>query len=328
MKTIVIIAETKAWQKAQSSGQYTQSTIDSTLEEIGFIHCTSPEQTIATAIRKFADRDEDLLLLLIDTDKLKSPLKYEAPPSGSPGVYPHIYGPLNVDAVYEVVPLGKDLISGTYAEPEALMLAMESIACSIVIGPEPNLSRRTIELSRKLKQGHETLFTLQDGVYHPHVSLYMLQLKVADLTKAEVLLHDIAVKTPRLDLVSTKYCQAQAYIDVEYERTKQLKDLQITVVNAFNPIRDGMRAKDKARMLESTGEARENLEKYGWRSVGQSYRPHLTLTRFANEKPIDVSNLPSFSDFSGGYQSMGLYRMGDNGTCARLISKIDLEGAA
>lgn len=48
-----------------------------------------------------------LLVLLIDAEKVDSEIKYEAPSSGRGDTYPHIYGPLNVDAVYDIVPLIK-----------------------------------------------------------------------------------------------------------------------------------------------------------------------------------------------------------------------------
>jgi uncharacterized protein (DUF952 family) len=43
------------------------------------------------------------VLLVIDAGKLTAPLRYEAVP-GEPAPYPHIYGPLNPDAVVEVRP--------------------------------------------------------------------------------------------------------------------------------------------------------------------------------------------------------------------------------
>ena len=109
MKTIVIIAERKKWEATQVANEYVQSTIDSTLKEVGFIHCSTPDQTLEIANRRFADRD-NLVLLFIDTDKVKAPVKFEGALSGRAGTFPHIYGPLNVDAVYDVKPLkkGKD----------------------------------------------------------------------------------------------------------------------------------------------------------------------------------------------------------------------------
>lgn len=100
MKTIIITSTLDLWHKAQGTGEYTQSTIDSTLDEVGFIHATSPDQTIAMLNRHFTNRD-DVLLLVVALDKVKSEVKFEASLSGKGGLYPHIYGALNTDAVID-----------------------------------------------------------------------------------------------------------------------------------------------------------------------------------------------------------------------------------
>jgi len=107
MTTIVAIARREAWELALKTGEYTQSTITSSLAEVGFIHCSFPDQTIDIANRHFKNED-DLVLLLIDESKVKAPVKHEGALSGRAGTFPHIYGPLNVDAVYSVVTLKKD----------------------------------------------------------------------------------------------------------------------------------------------------------------------------------------------------------------------------
>lgn len=106
MKTIVIISQQTLWAQALTKGEYTQSTLDSTLEEVGFIHCTFPNQTM-DVLPRFKDR-EGVVLLLIDADKVAAPIKYEAALSGRAGTFPHIYGALNTDAVYKVLPLEKN----------------------------------------------------------------------------------------------------------------------------------------------------------------------------------------------------------------------------
>lgn len=68
--------------------------------------------------RHFALRD-DLVLLFVDTEKVVPPIKYEAALSGRPGTFPHIYGPLNIDAVYAFEKLRKDS-AGTFVIPKKL----------------------------------------------------------------------------------------------------------------------------------------------------------------------------------------------------------------
>lgn len=70
------------------------------LEAQGFIHCSTPEQVIQVANLIAKDWD-DVVLLWIDEDKVKSPIVYENLEGGEK-LFPHIYGPLNLDAVITV----------------------------------------------------------------------------------------------------------------------------------------------------------------------------------------------------------------------------------
>ena len=106
-KTIVIIAENDVWQKSLKDGTYAQSTINSTLAEVGFIHCSFPNQTMEILKRRFTD-GKNLLLLLIDSEKVHAAIKYEGALSGREGTFPHIYGHLNVEAVKETIQLEKN----------------------------------------------------------------------------------------------------------------------------------------------------------------------------------------------------------------------------
>lgn len=118
MRTIVVTSTNKLWEEAQKLGEYAQSTIDTGLEKVGFIHATSPNQTIGMLNRHFTDHD-DILLLLVDLSKVKPEVKFEQAKSGRAGLFPHIYGPLNTDAVYDTVrPNKKD---GRFIAPETLI---------------------------------------------------------------------------------------------------------------------------------------------------------------------------------------------------------------
>jgi uncharacterized protein (DUF952 family) len=105
LTTIYHLATVTDWQQARASGAYTTSTRGRTLEEQGFIHATqNAAQTDWVANSFYADAGEPLAVLVIDTDRLTSRWQYDDVP-GQPDPFPHIYGPLNPDAVTQVVPL-------------------------------------------------------------------------------------------------------------------------------------------------------------------------------------------------------------------------------
>lgn len=90
-----------AWSAAQQSGEYRAES----LESEGFIHCSTETQILPVA-NSFYKGQQDVLLLEIDPSLLAAELRWEPPSGGAPpaGIpegdpFPHIYGPLNLDAV-------------------------------------------------------------------------------------------------------------------------------------------------------------------------------------------------------------------------------------
>jgi uncharacterized protein (DUF952 family) len=87
------------WARAVESGSLTSSTRGRTLEQEGFIHCSLAHQVEMVANLVYLGVD-GLLLLTIDSDRLQAPLRFD--PAACGEEFPHIYGPLNVDAVVAV----------------------------------------------------------------------------------------------------------------------------------------------------------------------------------------------------------------------------------
>jgi uncharacterized protein (DUF952 family) len=97
------IATVADWALARREGEYTMSSRGRTLAEEGFIHASSAGQ-VAWVANSFYAGVPDLLLLVIDTGKLGSLLRYDPVP-GWDEPFPHIYGPLRLDAVVKTMPL-------------------------------------------------------------------------------------------------------------------------------------------------------------------------------------------------------------------------------
>ena len=103
MGVIYHIATGADWARAQRDGEYTTSTRGVTLEEQGFIHASTAEQ-VAPVANMFYQGLDDLLVLVIDAERVAAEIRYEEVP-GSEAPFPHIYGALNLDAVVGTRPL-------------------------------------------------------------------------------------------------------------------------------------------------------------------------------------------------------------------------------
>jgi len=84
------------WALARAAGTYAPASL--ALE--GFIHFSTAEQLAGSAARYFAGRG-DLVVVTVDQERLAAPLRFD--PVGDEA-FPHLYGPLNLDAVIDVTP--------------------------------------------------------------------------------------------------------------------------------------------------------------------------------------------------------------------------------
>ncbi|MEH1835546.1 MAG: DUF952 domain-containing protein [Nostoc sp.] len=96
MKTILHIIKRQQWKEAKIIGRYRADSLDSE----GFIHCSKPTQILKVA-KRFFDNQKELVLLFIDSDQVQAEIRYEPAEIGE--LFPHIYGELNIDAVYQVI---------------------------------------------------------------------------------------------------------------------------------------------------------------------------------------------------------------------------------
>jgi uncharacterized protein (DUF952 family) len=91
---ILHICPRKDWEAAQANGAY----LTDSLEREGFIHCSQADQ-VADVANALFEGMEGLVLLHIAVNKLLAEVRWEG--TGEE-VFPHIYGPINLDAVVNV----------------------------------------------------------------------------------------------------------------------------------------------------------------------------------------------------------------------------------
>jgi uncharacterized protein (DUF952 family)/predicted cupin superfamily sugar epimerase len=114
------ICHAQALAEAREAGAYRAPSLASE----GFIHLSQAHQVLPVA-RAFYAGQPDLLLLLVDPSVLSAPLRYEAPQGAAPGIdaddrFPHLYGPIDLAAIVDVMPLQR--FSGRPVHPDTVAL--------------------------------------------------------------------------------------------------------------------------------------------------------------------------------------------------------------
>lgn len=100
MPIIYHITTAAEWAAAREAGEYRSPS----LQAEGFIHCSADDEQVAGVLQRYFSKKKDLVKLVIDTDKLSSHYVYEWSPSTA-ATFPHIYGPINLDAVIDAIPV-------------------------------------------------------------------------------------------------------------------------------------------------------------------------------------------------------------------------------
>jgi uncharacterized protein (DUF952 family) len=94
-----------------------QAYVPASYAQDGFIHCTrGADLLVLVANRHFRATPGNFLMLVIDARLLTAPLKYEVLDEAMPYPFPHIYGPLNRDAIDEVIEMPR-AANGTFLAP-------------------------------------------------------------------------------------------------------------------------------------------------------------------------------------------------------------------
>ncbi len=96
------IAEESVWEACKSLNRY----VPDEFQSEGFIHCSKLSQVEKTANNYYQGR-EDLVLLVIDTKKLETDVRYENLVGGEEQ-FPHVYGAIPKSAITQAVDLKWD----------------------------------------------------------------------------------------------------------------------------------------------------------------------------------------------------------------------------
>ena len=97
------------WDALDPSAPY----VPEAFEREGFIHTTEGREAVSITLTKYYKAStEAWVMLYIDQDRVTSPMRYDDPAE----VFPHIYGPLNRDAIIAVKDIAR-APDGTFLKP-------------------------------------------------------------------------------------------------------------------------------------------------------------------------------------------------------------------
>lgn len=196
----------------------------------------------------------------------------------------------------------------------------------VVIIPTPEVARAACELSQLVASRYDTCFILNDTNQVPHLSLYHFaahEEKLSDIIEA---LGERFASQEAFMLQAVGYDRDNMpWLQALYERSEHLSNLHESVLEAVAPFHEKRKNYNQTEEWSTMSLVRkENLERYGWSEAGSLYKPHITLTRF--DEAIDQDNIPPFPASMTSFMvtKLGLYELGDYGTCHNLLAQFNL----
>ncbi|MFA9261960.1 MAG: 2'-5' RNA ligase family protein [Undibacterium sp.] len=196
---------------------------------------------------------------------------------------------------------------------------------NVAIIPPEAVRERAIEMSEWIA-AEGSRFVLDDENPYPHISLYHVAL---DVDRVPLV---ITALTAGLESVRPFFLRQGPYravedewIDVSYDRYEDVMRLHTAVIEAVGDLRANQGTeKDREDFASLSENQRGSLLRTGWTEAFERYVPHLTFSRLNKKDAGIISKLP-FEDFGFYVDRIGLYEMGEHGTCTRLVHEFSLK---
>lgn len=162
-----------------------------------------------------------------------------------------------------------------------------AVQLNIAIIPDPRIREEALRLSELLGRNFDIHFVLNNKNLIPHVTISQARYPERNLGKViDVVKEQIKVKPFKVNLNTFDVRYGQ-FVFWNAKRTPNLVAFHQQVVDATNPLREGLVIEHVAAMEGLSPEDVSDRENYGALLIGPHYQPHITLTRLKQTTPVE-----------------------------------------
>lgn len=184
----------------------------------------------------------------------------------------------------------------------------------------------SIALSQEMSRRYDSHFVLGKNENHPHITVCTIDFHNGHMQRVLDAVEQLAAETNPLTCTVQRIETHQGYIGVEVIKSSTLMHFHEQAVKLMAPLRAQQHGDEANYGMTFTDEQIANMEQYGYPDAMQLYNPHFTITRLTDE-PQAEKLVPSIqvcvSEFT--VRSIGIYTMGDHGTCKKLFGEFMLD---
>lgn len=181
---------------------------------------------------------------------------------------------------------------------------------------------RGIALSRQLAEQYDAHFVLGEDTNYPHITVYAVEFSDGAVQQVLNAAKHIAANVQRIPCTVKRVETHQGYIGVEVIKSPSIMCIHERVVEVLAPLREQEHGGGADYGMTFTAEQIANMERYGYADAMQLYNPHFTIIRLKEVGQTGKAaqsvqwDIPEFT-----VRSVGVYKMGDHGTCKELLGE-------
>lgn len=198
-------------------------------------------------------------------------------------------------------------------------------ALNIVILPSDEVAAKSIQMSEALTSRFSSEFTLNNSTFRPHITIYQGYFPNKNLDLLRATIQKLSSQSQKFPVVMSDFWISPGrFVWWDAKKSLEIMDFHQKVMNAVNPLREGLVAPPALSQLEELGEReRQNVLKTGAIYHGDLYVPHITLTRLKSEKDREEAERalkePQAHEFEANQVLTA--SLGDHGTISTVVGK-------
>ncbi|KKQ12735.1 MAG: hypothetical protein US30_C0017G0001 [Candidatus Moranbacteria bacterium GW2011_GWF2_36_839] len=190
--------------------------------------------------------------------------------------------------------------------------------------PPADVAKYVAKLSKEISEKEKAYFILDNKNFYPHITIYTSEYPNCNIKKILDKVEKISKKLSGVKFKFKKIDDDYGYVGVVMHRSKEIRKIHEIIISELNPLREG-HIREKFHNSDLSKEEKENIQKYGYPNLINLYSPHITITRLKNEKNArEISKEIKWFKKEFILGKIGVYGMGENGTCTELIKEFKL----
>src|SRR3989344_3393213 len=203
------------------------------------------------------------------------------------------------------------------------------LSLNIVLIPPKEVCAMAIAASQLISRKTPCFFALNNSNFFPHLTLYQIVIPAKNLNLLKSQLESILKKVQPAKFTITDIKAANRFIFASFDLNNEIKKTEDLVVDSLNSLREGNTVSEywSKQYLNAnfSDKEEENIKKYGYFLVKDSFDPHITITRVKNFNEAETMiKLIEWSVAEFTSSAIGIYILGDNGTCVKFIDQLAL----